>query len=697
MTAAPSGPGLVSNRDNSPDPGHFASGVIKNPVTDVHVTDVQEPEVQAVQALIKDKNFSQAQSKLTDLLSQHPDHPELLYMLAVCHRYLERYDQALDALERLRNVAPEHGRGFQEEGHTLAAMNRPEEAVSAYALACMMNPALEVSYKRRYEILTSLGRTAQAAQVAEQLSLLQKLPRPLIAVTDLIAQGKLLKAEEVCRSFLQKVPHHVEAMRLLADIGVRLGILDDAELLLESAAVFSPEHTRISIDYIQVLRRKQKFEAALAEADRLLARDPDNPQFQSINAVECMQVGDFDKALAGFERVLTRLPNDPVTLTSRGHALKTSGNFDKAVSSYQDAIIAHPSHGEAYYSLANLKTYAFSDDQVQAMRDQLTHQRLFYMDRVYLSFALGKAYEDRSDYTTAFKFYQQGNRLKKIQSRYDADKMSIELSAQKEICNRELFASFDGAGDPSSDPIFIVGLPRAGSTLIEQILASHSQVDGTHELPNVLTLSHQLRRTEAGYPGSLAKLSRDELSSFGQAFINDTRIHRDGAPFFIDKMPNNFRHIGLIRLMLPNAKIIDARRHPMACCFSGYKQLFAEGQEFTYDLGDLGQYYSDYIALMDHWDDVLPGFVLRVEHEQLVGDLEGEVRRILDFCGLAFEESCIAFHENKRLVRTPSSEQVRQPIFTTALEQWRHFSAHLAPLADALDPTVRNRYPFELS
>lgn len=654
-----------------------------------------EPDLGEIKTTITAGDFSAAKQQAEWLLAEHPNHAELLYMHAVACRYLEDLETALTSLRALKTLSPEHARAYQEEGHILRRQSRDEEALQAYARACLLNPALQASFQARVELLTRCGRPDQANAVKAQLTALGALPKPLVAVIDLISQGKLLRAEEICRAFLQKVPHHPEAMRLLADIGVRFGVLDDAEFLLESAAGFAPDNNRIAIDYIQVLRRKQKYEAALSEAERLLAKAPDNPQYRSIVAVEKMQSGYFEEALEDFEQVLQQLPKDPVTLTSRGHALKTSGQFDDAVESYHRAANVLPSHGEAWYSLANLKTYTFTDAEVSTMQAQLAGDQLFYMDRVYLSFALGKAHEDKSEPDAAFEFYRTGNSLKKAQSRYDAARMTEELQSQIEICNASMFDHFDNAGCQAKDPIFILGLPRSGSTLLEQILSSHSLVDGTHELPNILTLSQQLRRQQTEYPEGLSELTSDQLTRFGETYIAETRIHRGDAPYFIDKMPNNFRHIGLIRLILPNAKIIDARRHPMACCFSGYKQLFAEGQEFSYDLSDLGTYYRDYVSVMDHYDGVLPGYILRVEHEELVADLDGEVRRILDFLSLDFEESCVRYHETERLVRTPSSEQVRQPIFTTALEQWRQFEPHLSPLVSALGPDIRERYPFE--
>jgi tetratricopeptide (TPR) repeat protein len=650
-------------------------------------------DLASIQEKIVARQFDEALHELGAALDTHPDNMDALYMSAVCHRYKRNFDVALDLLGRLKLLAPENGRAHQEEGHAYRDMGKPDLALAAYARACRYNPALVASWKGRLDILSRAGHQPQAAQVRANLESLQELPAPLLAVMDLVAQGRLLKAEDLCRQFLQKVPHHIEGMRLLAEIGLRLGVLDDAEFLLESALKLEPDNPRVHIDYIQVLRKRQKFALALEQAQQLLAKDPRNLQFQSLFAIECMQTGDYDTALEVFDKILGQLPTDPVTHTSKGHAYKTLGRYEDAVDAYHRAIGNAPNHGEAYYSLANLKVYSFADSEISQMQKQETDSNLSHMDRVYLQFALGKAHEDRSEFETAFRYYASGNALKKSLGTYDASTMSEDLEAQREVCTRELFDRRKGTGHDAPDPVFIVGLPRAGSTLLEQILSSHSQVDGTLELPNILSLSQRLRRRgrqgdNSPYPQVLSELSDEELESFGREYIEDTRIHRQDAPYFIDKMPNNFRHIGLIHLILPNAKIIDARRHPMACCFSGYKQLFAEGQEFTYDLSDMGRYYRDYVGLMKHWDDVLPGRVLRVHYEDVVADLEDQVRRILDHCGLPFEEACIDFHKTERSVRTPSSEQVRQPIYQSGLEQWRNFEPWLPPLQEALGPAL---------
>ncbi|MDX1500049.1 MAG: sulfotransferase [Woeseiaceae bacterium] len=657
------------------------------------------PDLGSVQEKLVARQFGDALADLEAILATDPDNTEALYMSAVCRRYTRDFAGALDQLAKLKALAPEHGRAHQEEGHTWRDMGRPEQALLAYDRACRFNPALEASWRGQLKILRATGRERQAVQVRAQLERLERLAKPLVAVTDLIAQGGLLKAEDICRRYLLKVPHDVEGMRLLAEIGSRLGVLDDAEFLLESAAELAPDNVPVRVDYVRVLRKRQKFARALDEAKKLLDTAPETPQFQSIYAIECMQTGDYDTALEYFGRVLERVPGDPVTLTARGHALKTRGDYEDAVAAYRAALASQPAYGEAWYSLANLKVYSFSDDEIRAMRETEKIPHLAHMDRVHLCFALGKAHEDKGEYETSFGYYERGNRLRKTQCRYYADQMAEDLAAQHRVCTEQLFQAQAGSGHDAPDPVFIVGLPRAGSTLLEQILSSHSQVDGTLELPNILSLSQRLRRRGrqdggAPYPENLADLTAKELEAFGQEFIEDTRIHRQGAPYFIDKMPNNFRHIGLIHLILPNAKIIDARRHPMSCCFSGFKQLFAEGQEFTYGLEEVGRYYRDYVGLMDHWDRVLPGRVLRVEYEDVVADLEGQVRRMLDYLELPFEDACLAYHETERSVRTPSSEQVRQPIYTSGLEQWRHYEPWLGPLKAALGP-VLERYPIE--
>jgi tetratricopeptide (TPR) repeat protein len=646
-------------------------------------------QLKEAQEALQRNDFAGGLARADTLLAKDPKDGDALYVAAVAARYLDRHDAARSFLERLHAEMPEYGRAWQEAGHLARARGDKDDALSAYARAVRFNPALTASWTAQAELLAAMGRTAEAAAAQEQARRVTTLPRELVAVTHHLHEGRPLRAEEICRHFLRRNPRHVEAMRLLAQIGLRLGILDDAEFLLESAVAFEPDNIQVRLDYMDVLRKRQKFERSRDEAEALYRRDPESPLFQSHLAIESMQTGDYTRAFELFDAVLAKLPDDPATLTSRGHALKTTGQQDEAVASYRAAIAAKPDHGDAYYALANLKTYRFTEGEIAAMREQVARPEIAFMDRVHLTFALGKAHEDREEYEASFGFYEEGNALKRRQTRYDADRMSEELKAQEEVCTSDLFAAKQGAGDPARDPIFILGLPRAGSTLLEQILASHSQIDGTLELPNVLALAHRLRGRKAGqsrYPQVLHDLTLEQLTGFGRDFLANTRIHRQGAPFFIDKMPNNFRHIGLIHLILPNATIIDARRDPMDCCFSGFKQLFAEGQDFTYGLTEIGRYYADYVALMDHWDRVLPGKVLRVRHEDVLDDLEGQTRRMLDHIGLPFEEACLEFHRTARAVRTASSEQVRRPINRSGQGAWKPYEPWLGDLKTALGP-----------
>ena len=645
------------------------------------------------QAKIVDGQFDSALGVLSDILCINPTLIDALYMKAVCERYLAKWDDAAATLNIVKRTAPEFGRVYQEEGHLYRSMNDELKALYAYQRACQLNPALAASWLAQAAILRSLGRDADARNAQGQADHLARQPKEVLAVSNFIYEGKLLKAEKLCRAFLQKNPHHVEAMRLLADLGVRFSVFDDAEFLLESAIEFEPDNIQLRLDYLKVLRKRQKYKAAYDLSCALHKKYPGDPVFQSQYAIDCMHTGKFEDALALFDKILERMPDDAATLVSRGHALKTYGRTEDAVKSYKAAYHARGDLGDAYYGLANLKTYRFSDAEISLMREQESSDQLAYANRIQLCFSLGKAFEDRQEYETAFDYYERGNDLKRAQCRYDADQMTEELQTQAQACGKALFERLGGKGHPASDPIFIVGLPRAGSTLLEQILASHSQVDGTFELPNILAMAHRLRRNKgangsAPYPRALNEMTTEQLSALGRRYIDDTRIHRAGAPFFIDKMPNNFRHIGLIHLILPNAKIIDARREPMACCFSGFKQLFAEGQEFTYGLEQIGKYYRDYVALMRHWDDVAPGNVLRVQHEDVLDDLEGQVRRMLDYCGLPFEPACLEFYKTDRSVRTASSEQVRKPINKSGVDQWRSFEPYLEPLKKALGATL---------
>ena len=645
-------------------------------------------------SFLKDGRIADAARLCEELLDAEPKNRDALYTLAVARRLQKRFDDALTLTRDLIALDPANGRAHQEMAHCLRDIGDVQGALSAYQEAVARNNALLGSWQMLDRLHVQAGREAPADFAAAQVEYLSSLPLQLLTVASLIQEGKMYKAEQLCRHFLQTQGHHVEGMRFLAQIGMSFNVQDEAEFLLESAVVLDPDNIGAHFDYVGTLQKRQKFAEALEQARVLREKDPENPQVDMLYANQNLAVGNFDEALNIYRHRAEDMPNNPGIHLTLGHALKTTGQQKEAIAAYTQAYVVKPDFGDAYWSLANLKTYKFDEAQIASMRDLEAAPATQLADRYHLCFALGKALEDNGQYDDSFTYYERGNRLKREEVGYDWRRISKEINQQIKHCTPALFAEKAGSGTSADDPIFILGLPRAGSTLLEQILASHSQVEGTMELPNILALSHKLggrRRIdeEPEYPANLAELTRDELTEFGEAFIRDTQIHRkQGRPYFIDKMPNNFRHIGLIHMILPNAKIIDARRGAMGCCFSGFKQLFAEGQEFTYGLEEIGHYYKDYVTLMDHWEAVLPGKILRVRYEDVVADLETQVRRLLDHCGLPFEEACINFHQTERAVRTASSEQVRQPIFKGGVDQWEHFSAHLDPLRSILGPQL---------
>ena len=603
----------------------------------------------------------------------------------MCERYLGNAQTALTTIAELILAYPNHARAYQERGHLTRYLGPETAAIRAYEKALELNPTLIASWKNLAELFLKQGLTDQYQLVLKELERLNSLPAEIRSVASFLYEGKLFKAERLCREYLKRHPKNTEAMRLLALIGAKLQVLDDAEFLLESALEFEPNNFQIRTDYIGILQRRQKFSQALEQARLIQESDPDQNAFKLIYANALAAAGKYDKAL---ELYLKELPNQPRNGTlqmAMGHAYKTIGNQQKAITSYERATKIRDDFGDAYWSLANLKTYKFSNKQIQSMEKAVSDPETNLDDQYHACFALGKALEDKGEFEQSFKYYERGNSLKKTESRYDAKKMTEELTLQMEVCSKSFFQERSGVGSASPDPIFIVGLPRAGSTLLEQILASHSQVEGTLELPNILSLVRKLQgrrrvKDRPRYPDILTTLDNSDYTKFGDQYLNDTAFHRtQNTRFFTDKMPNNFRHVGLIHLVLPNAKIIDARRNPMDCCFSCYKQLFAEGQEFTYNLKDLSQYYKDYVMLMNHWDKVLPGKVHKVNHEDVIDDLETQVKRLLEHCGLPFEEECLEFYKTDRAVRTASSEQVRQPIYQSSA-QWKNFEPYLTEL-----------------
>ncbi len=619
---------------------------------------------------------------------------EARYLLAVACRYQGRHREALEELDALQRQDPGYGRLYQERGHNWLALDEPFRALAAFRDATARNPALLASWKALGPLTAARPEWQDLArEAAIQVRALSQLPVEILSARSMLHEGRLERAETLCRHYLQRNPQQVEGMRLLAAIASQHGQLEEAEFLLDSAVEFYPDNLLARLDRVNVLYRQQKFSRALAEAEALDQRLPGNRSIRATLANQYIAVGRFEDGIALLRALLAEHPDDPAMQLTLGHALKTTGETAKAVEAYRAASAIRPDFGDAWWSLANLKTFRFSADDLAQMREREADENTALEDRIHLCFALGKALEDAGDYASSFDCYQRGNRLRRGTLRYDAARMSQRLARQRAFFSADFLRGRPASGCEAPDPIFIVGMPRAGSTLLEQILSAHSAIDGTMELNHIPALAQRLdghgtRAPGEGYPERLQGLGSDTLRKLGEQFLEEASVHRQGAAFFIDKMPNNFRHIGLIHLILPRARIIDARRDAMACCFSNFKQLFASGQEFSYDQAELGRYYREYVELMEHWDAVLPGKVLRVQHEDLLADLEGQVRRMLDFLGLPFETQCLEYHRSERAVRTPSSEQVRQPLFRSAVDQWRHYAPWLAPLREALGQSL---------
>ncbi len=655
---------------------------------------VPEAELARIQALIEAGSYQGALTAARALAVNAPAHRDVLYSIAVSQRFLRQEQAALETLAQLRVLAPDFSRLYQEIGYCRAGLRDGPAAIEAFLKAVTRNPALSGSWTMLQRLYSMIGDQAAASAAAGHVAVLARLPPEVVTATSLFSDGDLAAAEAMVRAYLLKHGNHVEAMRLLARIGLAQDVLDDAEYLLRAVLDLEPGYRAARFDYASVLLRRHRHQAAIDELEQLCQAEPGNRTFRTNLATAYAGLGKHEQALATYRETERTGPPSADLQLSVGHCLKTLGDTPAAIQAYREAARIRPDFGDAYWSLANLKTYRFSDEELARMRAALAAPETSATDRCHLSFALGKALEDREDWAGSFESYLQGNQIRKASSRFRLEVLELTIAQQIKVCTPDLFRRHAGAGCPDTTPIFIVGLPRSGSTLIEQILAAHTMIEGTMELADIPRMVQSLQgrgtNEDAGrYPAVLESLTDSEFARLGEQYIADTRPYRvSDRPRFTDKMPNNFRHIGLIRLILPNARIIDARREPMACCFSNFKQYFAQGQEFSYGLEDIARYYRLYMQLMQHWDAVLPGHVLRVQHEDLVADLEHQVRRMLGFLGLEFEPQCLEFHRSTRSVRTASSEQVRRPLSTEGLDQWRHFEPWLGPLREALGPEL---------
>jgi tetratricopeptide (TPR) repeat protein len=653
-------------------------------------------ELVRIRSLLRQRNFAAALEAARALLAHAaPGQRDALLFVAIAQRHLGRIPDALAALAALEQHYPRFSRLHEERGQCHVAMRQAPQAIESFLAAVNMNNALPASWSMLEGLYRMTGRPDDAENAASQVATLRNIPSEVVSATSLYLDGDLDIAEPMVRGYLLKHGDQIEAMRLLARIGIARKVFDDAELLLSAVLKIAPGYRAARTEYAETLIELHREAEARVELEQLIREDPQNRlYYQAFYATACVGLGQHERAIGLYQELLSGTPADADVHLSIAHAQKTLGQQEVAIASYRSAAACRPGFGDAYWSLANLKTYRFTPEELEAMRALQADPALGDIDRLHLSFALGKALEDQGEFAESFHYYELGNRLKRAASRYQPEIIENNTRQQIAVCTAEFFGGRRDWGVPDPDPIFIVGLPRSGSTLLEQILASHSQVEGTHELPDIQRIVATLRGREPDpsnphYPRVLAELSAAEARQLGQRYLDATRAHRTGKLLFIDKMPNNFRHLGLIRLILPNAKIVDARREPLACCFSNFKQLFARGQEFTYSFDDIARYYRTYLELMRHWDQVLPGWVMRVQHEDVVDDLEGNVRRILEFCGLGFEPQCVEFHKTVRSVRTASSEQVRQPIFRAGLEQWRNFEPWLTPLIDSLGDAAR--------
>jgi len=630
-----------------------------------------------------------------EILNAVPGHPGASLVLGIARRNSGDPAAALTVLAPLAVAQPRWAAAHFELGVTLGALARGEDAVAELRTAVALNPDLPDAWRALADHLTAMGDDAGAETArARFLKASTRDPR-LMAAAAALCDNRIPEVEALLRRHLLEHPTDIAAIRMFAEVAARLGRYHDAENLLARCLELAPDFHGARHNYAVALFRQGKHAASLPEIVRLLAVEPRNPNYRSLQAAVLGGIGEYARAIEIYDEILKEYPQQARVWMSYGHALKTAGRGAEGIRAYRRTLELEPGLGEAWWSLANLKTYRFTPADVAQMRSQLARTDLQTEDRFHFYFTLGKTLEDQQDYRDSFEHYREGNALRRGQVSYESSRMRELVRRNKALFTPAFFSSRAGMGAPAPDPIFIVGLPRAGSTLIEQILASHSRVEGTMELPDLPAIAQSVgtRAGTARYPEALASLASEELRALGEEYLVRTRIQRKaGTPFFIDKLPNNFLHVGLIHLMLPNARIIDARRHPLGCCFSGFKQHFARGQNYTYDLTELGAYYRSYVELMAHFDEVLPGRVHRVFYERLVEDTEAEVRRLLDYCRLPFERDCLRFYENERAVRTPSSEQVRTPIYRNGLDQWRHYEPWLEPLKAALGP-VLDAYP----
>ena len=639
-----------------------------------------------------------AAEQATEILKVLPEQPNALMLLALSQSATGESKNALDTFSKLIKFHPQWPAAHFEMGQVLARSGNYVDAISSLLNALRIKTDFPKAWLSLGDYYSAIEDESKAQLAYANHVRFSASDPELLTAAAALADNKIPEAEHSLKSYLKHYPTDVAAIRMLAEVAARLGRDIDAENLLARCIELAPNFHFARQNYALILNRLNKAEQALVQAEILLRQEPENLSYLNIKAVALNKLGDCDTAIKLYEAIISKHAGHSKIWHSFGHTLKTAGFQERSIQAYRKSIELEPSYGEAYWSLANLKTFRFSAEDIVRMQAQLRIDGLSDGDRFHFDFALGKALEDNHDYAQSFGHYEKANSLRKSLIHYSPERNRMKVEECENLFSADFFRERKDFGITSAEPIFILGMPRSGSTLLEQILSSHSQVEGTMELPDIISITKTLYRQLKGansktYYPLLLEMTKEESIGFGERYLKNTQIHRQqGLPFFIDKMPNNFAHIALIQLILPNAKIIDARRHPLACCFSNYKQHFARGQNFSYSLDDMGLYYYDYVRLMSHFDTVLPGRIHRVHYESLVENTEAEVSAVLRYCKLPFEEACLRFFENSRPVRTASSEQVRQPIYKEGVDHWRHYEELLGPLKNALGP-VLDMYP----
>ncbi len=652
-------------------------------------------------AALLDQDAAQAGELAQQILAANPGHLEAGLLLARACVRQQQPERAVTLLAALAEARPEQAMVRWELGRLLAELGRRADATAVLEAAVGLEPRLAGAWRELSRLYAAAGDARSCDAAHARYAALVPVDAHLADAIQALASRRPAHAERLLQARLAAVPQDADALCLLAAVAHEREDFVRAEELLTECLRIEPGSARARFALASSLHAQQRPALVLPHLDRLLALDPRHREYRALLGSTLTILGDTARAIAIQRELAQEEPGNAFAWLCLGHALRANGDFDAAVAAYRQAVTARSSYGEAWFSLANMKTFRYTPADVAAMRSELQRSDLGDEDRWHFEFALGKAAEDDARYEESFTHYASGNRLRRSYVIYDSAAIAAQLLRSIDVYTPEFLAARQGWGCPAPDPIFVVGLPRSGSTLVEQILASHSSVEGTRELPDVPAFAAELgaRIAPPGagcYPDSVRQLSAEQARAYGERYLAQTRPYRvRGAAHFVDKIPNNFVNTGFIHLMLPNARIIDVRRHPMACGFAGFKQLFKLGCWFSYSLEEIGHYYRAYTQLMAHFDRVLPGRVLRVHYEQLVADPEAQVRRLLEYCRLPFEASCLRFHENRRVVQTASSEQVRLPIYTEALDHWRHYEPWLGPLRTALGDVVE-RYPDDL-